>query len=109
MQEVFMKLHCSRVFEFEIRCVPIGDIIWSRLDTPRQFTLKIPAFKGLRSTRIVLSLTCTLPSLTSAPLASVTVSFEKAASSVSVNASETSCGGVVTTAPSDGLVSVRDA
>ena len=41
-----------------------------------------------------------------ADLSTAGISFEKAASSVSVNASETSCGGVVTTA---GLVSVRDA
>jgi CRP/FNR family transcriptional regulator, cyclic AMP receptor protein len=60
-------------------------------------------------TRITLPFTCPLPWLTSMPLASVTVTFENAASSVSVNVSVTSCGAALKAEPADGLACAREA
>ena len=85
------------------RNVKLPSILWVSVDTARQFTLYSPAFKGLRLIRIVLSLTCALPWLTKEPLASSTVRFENAASSLSVNVSMTSCGAALVVEPTDGL------
>ena len=65
--------------------------------------------QGFYATRITLAFTCALPWLTSVPFASVTVSFENAASSVSVNVSVTSCGAALKAEPPDGLACEREA
>jgi hypothetical protein len=57
---------------------------------------------------MTLPLTCPLSWLTSVPFASVTVTFENAASSVSVNVSVISCGAALKVEPLDGLACERD-
>src|SRR3974390_2379447 len=79
------------------------------VDTERQLTLYIPAFNGLSLIRIVWSLTCGLPWLTSMPFVSVTIRLEKVASSLSVNVSIASSGATLMVEPTGGLACARDA